>query len=79
VLNIKVLGTGCAKCKALAKNVRQAVDRLGIEAQISKVSNLDDILTYVMVTPALVINEKVKVSGRVASPAEIERLIAEEK
>ncbi|NMB17802.1 MAG: thioredoxin family protein, partial [Firmicutes bacterium] len=55
------------------------VDKLGIEAQISKVSNLDDILAYVMLTPAFVINEKVKASGRVPSPVEIERLIAEEK
>ena len=78
MLNIKVLGTGCAKCRALEKNVRQVVDRRGIEAQISKVRNLDEILAYVLLTPALVINERVKASGRVPSPAEIERLIAEE-
>lgn len=69
---IKVLGTGCPKCKATEKNAREALAALGMEAEIVKVTELDEIMEYdVMMTPALVINEEVKVFGRVPTVDEI--------
>ncbi|MDD3306675.1 MAG: thioredoxin family protein [Acetobacterium sp.] len=74
---IKILGTGCAKCKKLAENAQQAVTEMGIEAVIEKVEKLEDIMNYgVMKTPALVIDEQVKVMGRVPSPADIKKYLA---
>ncbi len=78
-MEIKVLGTGCPKCKALEKNAKEAVDELGIDAEISKVTEINRIMDYnVMVTPALVVNGKVKVSGRVPGSDDIKKLIQEE-
>ncbi|WBW98128.1 thioredoxin family protein [Oceanirhabdus sp. W0125-5] len=69
---IKVLGSGCANCKRLEKNTRKAVKELGIRATIEKVSDYRDILAYgVMKTPALVVDEQVKIMGRVPSVEEI--------
>ncbi len=65
---IKVLGSGCANCKKLEANVREALKQLGIEATIEKVEDFKDIMAYgVMRTPALVVDEQVKVMGRVPS------------
>lgn len=73
---IKILGTGCAKCKKLEANAKKAVKSAGIEATIEKVEDIQDIMAYgVMNTPALVIDEDVKVMGRLASPAEIEKFL----
>lgn len=73
---IKILGSGCANCKKLEANAREAVKELGIEATIEKVDNFKDILAYgVMKTPGLVVDEKVKVMGRVATTEEIKRLL----
>jgi small redox-active disulfide protein 2 len=73
---IKVLGTGCVKCHQLEENARKAVAELGLEASIEKVENIKDIMKYgVMKTPALVVNEKVKVMGRVLSPEEIKKYL----
>jgi small redox-active disulfide protein 2 len=73
---IKVLGTGCAKCHQLEENARKAVAELGLEASIEKVGNIKDIMKYgVMKTPALVVDEKVKVMGRVPSPDEIKKYL----
>ncbi|HEY5588379.1 MAG TPA: thioredoxin family protein [Candidatus Paceibacterota bacterium] len=69
---IKVLGTGCSNCKKLEENTKKAIEALGIEATIEKVTDFKQIMAYgVMKTPALVVDEKVKVMGRVPSPAEI--------
>ncbi|MBE3554217.1 MAG: TM0996/MTH895 family glutaredoxin-like protein [Thermicanus sp.] len=69
---IKILGTGCANCKKLEANTREAVKELGVEAIIDKVENLNEIMAYgVLGTPALVVDEKVKVMGRVPSIEEI--------
>ena len=74
---IKVLGTGCPKCKALEKATRDAVAESGIEATVTKVDDIVDILNFgVMTTPALVIDGKVVVKGKVPSVAEIKSLIA---
>ncbi|MHB1394865.1 MAG: thioredoxin family protein [Clostridia bacterium] len=69
---IKVLGSGCMNCNKLEANAREAVKELGIDATVEKVENFKDILAYgVMKTPALVVDEQVKVMGRVASVEEI--------
>jgi small redox-active disulfide protein 2 len=73
---IKVLGTGCAKCHQLEENTRKAVAELGLDASIEKVENIKDIMKYgVMKTPALVVDGKVKVMGRVPSPEEIKKYL----
>jgi small redox-active disulfide protein 2 len=71
---IKVLGSGCANCKKLEENVREAVNELGIDATIEKVEDFAEIMKYgVMKTPALVVNEKVVIMGRVAKADEIKK------
>jgi len=73
---IKVLGSGCMNCRKLEENAKAAVKELGIDAKVEKVENYKDILAYgVMKTPALVVNEKVKVMGRVADIEEIKKLL----
>ncbi len=72
MLTIKVLGSGCANCKKLEAVTKQAVAKLGIEAEVVKVTEYPDIMKYnVMSTPGLVVNEKVVSSGRIPSEAEI--------
>ena len=74
---ILILGTGCAKCKALTEATKKAADELGIEYEIGKVSNIKDIMTFgVMSTPALVVDGKVKVSGKVPNHAELKTLLS---
>jgi small redox-active disulfide protein 2 len=71
-MEIKVLGTGCPNCKRLEKLTRQAVSELGTDATVVKVEELDKILAYdILATPALVVDEKVVVSGRVPRKDEI--------
>ena len=73
---IKILGTGCAKCKKLYKNAEKAVKTAGVDATLEKVEDLQEIMAYnVLSTPALVIDEEVKVYGKVASPKEIAELL----
>ncbi|MEN6409391.1 MAG: thioredoxin family protein [Anaerolineaceae bacterium] len=72
MLNIKVLGPGCNNCKRLEANARQAVESLGIEAVIEKVTTYDEIHKYpILATPGLVVNEKLVSAGRVPEAAEI--------
>jgi len=76
MLNIKILGSGCANCKRLEAIAHQAVEQLSIEAEIIKVTDYADIMAYnIMSTPGLVINEKLVSYGRVPSPAEVTTLI----
>ena len=73
---IKVLGPGCTNCKNLERVTREAVEGLGIDATIEKVEDYALIMGYgVMSTPALVIDEKVVVSGRVPKTSEVRELI----
>lgn len=75
-MDIKVLGTGCPKCKSLEKSVYNALAELDIAANVSKVEDIVEIMNYgVMSTPALVINGKVVVKGKVPTVAEIKSLI----
>ena len=72
MLSVKVLGSGCANCKKLEESARAAVAGLGVEAQVEKVTDMADIMSYnVLSTPGLVINEKLVSSGRMPSEAEI--------
>lgn len=73
---IKVLGSGCSNCKKLEVNVKEAVKELGIEATVEKVEDFKDIMAYgVMKTPALVVDEQVKVMGRVPSVEDIKKYL----
>jgi small redox-active disulfide protein 2 len=76
-MEIKILGTGCPNCKRLEKNARAAVAGMGVEAIVTKVTDMKDIMAYdILSTPGLVINEKVVSSRRVPNPAEITSMIA---
>ncbi|HOD54245.1 MAG TPA: thioredoxin family protein [Candidatus Cloacimonadota bacterium] len=73
---LKVLGTGCAKCKKLEENALKAIAETGIDASVEKVSDLNKIMDYgVMMTPALVIDEKVVSAGKLLSAGDIANLI----
>jgi small redox-active disulfide protein 2 len=75
-MEIKVLGTGCAKCKSLEKITRKAVDELNLDASVAKVEDIQQIMEYaVMRTPALVINEKVVLSGQLPKITELKTLL----
>jgi small redox-active disulfide protein 2 len=76
-MEIKVLGTGCPKCKILEKNVRDALSEMNIQAEVSKVDDIMDIINYgIMRTPGLVINEKVVSSGHILSVSQVKEIIA---
>jgi len=73
---IQILGTGCPKCKKLAENAGAAAKELGIEFEIEKVTDINEIMKFgVMVTPALAIDAKVKCVGKVVSPDEIKKMV----
>ncbi|MDI9492647.1 MAG: thioredoxin family protein [Bacillota bacterium] len=74
-MEIKILGTGCSKCEKLEKNVETALHEMNIEATVSKVEDLLELVSYgVMSTPGLVIDDEVKSVGRVLSVNEIKKL-----
>ena len=75
-MKIQILGTGCPKCSQLYQNAKAAIEDAGIEADVEKVTNLNDIMTFgVMVTPALAIDGQVKTTGKVPSTEEIKHMI----
>ena len=77
-MEIKILGSGCKKCISLTENTKSAVEELGLDANISKVTDFADIAAYgVMSTPALVVDEKVVSFGKVLKPKEIKKLLNE--
>lgn len=72
MINIKVLGSGCANCKRVEANARKAVEALGVEAEIEKVTDMTEIMKWpILSTPGLVINGEVVSSGRIPGEAEI--------
>jgi small redox-active disulfide protein 2 len=78
-MEIKILGTGCPKCQALKKAAQEVVEKLGIEAKIIEVKEIEKIMQYpIMFTPALVVNEEVKFYGKVPPVDEIVRILEEE-
>ena len=75
--SIKILGSGCANCVNLEKQARQAVEQLGLDATIEKVTDYAEIAGYgIMRNPGLVVDEQVLVSGRVPKAAEIAQLLS---
>jgi len=75
-MNIKVLGSGCDKCKKLEANVKEAIAEMGIEATVEKVEDFKQIMAYgVMQTPALVVDEKVKSVGKLLKPDEVKAFL----
>lgn len=76
MLDIKILGPGCPKCKTTYNNVLEAVKQLGIEANVTKVEDIMEIMKYnVLSTPVLMINEVAKIKGRTADVSEIKSLL----
>ena len=74
---VKILGSGCANCVNLERVTREAIAALGVEATVEKVTDFPTIVGYgVMSTPALVIDEKVVLSGRVPTAAQVRELLA---
>ena len=77
-LNIQVLGTGCPKCKSLEKATREVVAQNGIDASITKVEDIVEIMKFnIMTTPALVVDGKVVVKGRVPSMDELKQILTQ--
>jgi small redox-active disulfide protein 2 len=73
---LQVLGTGCAKCNKLAANTEAAAKELGIDYELIKVQEIEEIMKFgVMVTPALAVDGVVKITGKVPKPEEIKKLI----
>jgi small redox-active disulfide protein 2 len=75
-MKIQVLGTGCAKCKALTANAEKAVAELGLDASVEKVEDLREIVKFgVMTTPALAVDGEVRSAGKVLSPDAVKALL----
>ncbi|MCM8768363.1 MAG: thioredoxin family protein [Candidatus Omnitrophica bacterium] len=73
---IQILGTGCPKCKKLAENAEAAAKELGLEYELVKVTNINDIMNFgIMITPGLAVDGEVKVSGKVPSVEEIKKML----
>ena len=73
---IQILGTGCAKCQKLAENAKQAADNLGLDYEMVKISDINQIMGFdVMTTPGLAVDGKVLVTGKVPNPGDIEKLL----
>ena len=74
---IQILGTGCPKCKKLAENAELAVQAMGIEYELEKVTDINEIMKFgVMMTPALAVDGEVKVVGKVPDPGAIKGMLA---
>ena len=75
-MRIEILGTGCAKCKATEKVVKKAVEELGIQAEVVKIEDLQEIVNRgVMMTPAVVVDGEVKIVGHTPTVDEIKKII----
>ena len=75
-MTIQILGTGCAKCKQLTANAEAAAREMGLAYELEKVTDIRDIMRYgVLATPALAVDGKVKLVGKVATAAEIRPLL----
>ena len=77
-MKIQILGTGCTKCKTLTANAEKAVQELGLQTEVDKVTDIKEIMSFqVLMTPGLVINGAVKSAGRIPSPDEIKKMLVE--
>ncbi len=76
-MKLQILGTGCPKCKKLAEATEEAAKGLGIEYELEKVTDITAIMSFnVMMTPALAVDGKVRVSGKIPSVAELRTILA---
>lgn len=76
MIQIKILGTGCPKCKTTYNNVLEALKQTNIEANVEKVEDIEEIMKYnVLTTPVLMIDEQIKIKGRVAQVNEVVELL----
>jgi small redox-active disulfide protein 2 len=76
MMKIQILGTGCTKCKTLAVNAETAAKELGLDFELEKVTDITQIMQFgVMMTPALAIDGKVKISGRVPSIEDLKKIL----
>ena len=76
MVKIEILGTGCPKCKKLAENAEIAAKELGIEYEIEKITEISDIMKFgVMITPAIAVDGKVKVAGKVPSVEQLKEML----
>ena len=76
-MKIEILGTGCPKCKKLSENAEAAAKNAGVNCELEKVTDINEIMKYgVMMTPALAVDGEVKITGKVPSPPEIEKMLA---
>ncbi len=74
---IKILGTGCARCKQTERIIQETIEELGVSARIEKVTDIQDIFSYdVMVTPAVVVDEQVVFKGKVPTKEEVIEMLA---
>ncbi|MCB0551971.1 MAG: TM0996/MTH895 family glutaredoxin-like protein [Phaeodactylibacter sp.] len=74
--NIKILGPGCPKCKRTEALVLKALEELGVEAKVEKVEDMQQILAYnILSTPAVVIDEEVRIKGRIPSLEELKAIL----
>lgn len=75
-MNIKVLGPGCARCKATVEVAKKAAAELGLAIEVEKIEDVETIMRYnVLATPGLVINDTLRISGRVPTVQEIKQLL----
>ncbi len=75
-MKLQILGTGCAKCNQLAASTQAAADRLGLDYELEKVTDFIRFAEFgVMITPALIVDGKLKVAGRVPSDADLEKML----
>jgi len=75
-VDIKILGTGCAKCHSLEKTVKEVVAALKLDVKVEEIKDMQKIMQYpILMTPGLVINGKVVMSGKVPSKSEVERYL----
>lgn len=73
---IKILGPGCPKCKTSFNNALEAVKQIGVEADVQKIEDIEEMMKYnILSTPVLVVDEEIKIKGRVAQVSEIVELI----
>ncbi|MBS1979039.1 MAG: TM0996/MTH895 family glutaredoxin-like protein [Bacteroidetes bacterium] len=74
--SIKILGPGCAKCKATYEVVKKAIEQSGVQAEVTKIEDLEGMMKYnILTTPVVVIDEQIRISGRVPALDEIKRLL----
>ncbi len=78
MMTLQILGTGCPKCRKLAELTKEAARDLGIEYKLEKITDINDIVSFgVMMTPALAVDGKVKVWGKIPSVEEIRKILSQ--